>query len=362
MSRMARWFLAYGLAAAAVLAVGWPVRGIVDRPRTGIPLPQAAGVPQVVQLRTSLPFLLPEGLKASWPGLRPAWRLNRAEITLPPQPLPTGERLRMVHVADLIVPGKEALMEQFIAEMAVVRPQVMLVTGDISYQETERWYQAMVGYLRRLEDMGIVVVAAPGNHERKGWPLYLRHFGPVVTYRTDVGSLAILTLDSSHGRNQLTPSQLGWLRAQLDHLDGRTAVVQVHHPVFPAGAAKHGEAGGSGGYLRAFQKDFVALCQAKGVEVVLSGHWHADAVFDASGSLRDDAVDFPGTRFVVTTTLGNERRRVTRWPHVQYGYRILDFEGGRLVRYTHDIDGDGRPDPIAGTPLGLPAGLTEFPR
>lgn len=361
MNRWFPWMPAYALAAAALLAVGWPVRGVVDRPRTGIPLSRAAGVSQTVQVRTSLPYLLPDSVKTGWPGLRPSWRLNRAEFTLPPQPMPATERIRMVQVADLIVPGTEPLMDQFVAEMAVVKPQILLVTGDVCYQETEAWYRMMVGYLRRLEDMGIVVIVAPGNHERKGWPLYLRHFGPVVTYRTDVGPLAILTLDSGHGRNQLTPSQMGWLWNELDHLDGRTPVIQIHHPVFPAGEAKHGEAGGSGGYLRSFQRDFVELCTRKGVAIVLSGHWHADAVFDATGRLRDDAVDSPGTRFVVTTTLGSERRRVTRWPQVQYGYRILEFQAGRLVRYTQDMDGDGRPDPIASTPLGLSARLTEFP-
>jgi hypothetical protein len=112
----------------------------------------------------------------------------------------------------------------------------------------------------------------------------------------------------------------------------------------------------------AYQKPLVALCVDKKVAAILSGHWHSDAVFDAAGRLRDDTPDFEGPKFIVTTALGNELRRVTRWPHTYYGYRILEFEGGRLVRYTHGSDDQGRPLPIASTPLGLPPGLREFPR
>lgn len=356
---MRAWLLACALALASLLAVGWPPRARIDRPRSGLP---ASGA---LQATTSLPWVLPAEVRAAWIGARggvPSWRGNRLEVRAP-QPAPDPRRAwRLVQVADVAPPGREALMAQFLREMEALRPDAVLVTGDLAYAETPEWYGYLLRWVRSLEVLGIPVVVVPGNHERKGWPEYLRHFGWTTTHRTDLGPLRILSLDSAHGRDQLTPSQWLWLQGELEDAGGRTVVLQVHHPVFPAGEAVHGEAGGSGGSLHGFQPRLVRLCVARGVAAVLSGHWHADAVFDAAGRLRDDRADFEGPKFIVTTALGNELRRVTRWPGSHYGYRVLDFEAGRLVRYTHGSDAGGRPLPIASTPLGLPPGLREFPR
>lgn len=363
---MTRWIFAFALALACLLAIGWPPRLRVDAPRMGRPLSDSPTTPSRLEATTSLPFVLPGDVGKAWlerPGARLSWRLNRATVQLPPEGrLQNQGHLRLVFAADLAPPDNAPLLDQFIAEMERLRPSAVLLGGDLTYQETEAWYAGVSRRLHRLEVQGIPVIVAAGNHERKGWHLFQRHFGHVPTHRIDMGGVAILTLDSGHGRDQLTPSQLGWLEEQLQALDGHTAVIQLHHPAWPAGEATHEEAGGSGGFLRVFQKSFIALCRKYNVAAVLSGHWHSDAVFDDLGRLRDDAADFPGTKFIVTTALGNELRRVTRWPHTYYGYRILDFENGKLVRYTHDLDGDGRPDPIASTPLGLPPGMKEFPR
>ncbi|MBI4913028.1 MAG: metallophosphoesterase [Acidobacteria bacterium] len=364
---MTRWMLSYALALLSLVGVGWPPRARVDAPRTGIPAEPGA-TPGSVRYRatTSLPWVLPGAFRKAWveeQGGQVRWASpNRADVEVPAPRTGHGSRFRIVQVADLIIPGREALMEQFLLEMERLRPDAVLVTGDIAYAESRAWYDAMLGYFRRLELQGIPVLAAPGNHERKAWPEYLRAFGPLGDHCADLGPLRVISLDSAHGRDRLTPSQLGWLRDCLERAGDKVTVIQLHHPVFPAGPAQHGEAGGSGGSLQGFQKAFVDLCVQHRVAAVLSGHWHADAVFDAQGRLRDDTADFPGPKFIVTTALGNELRRVTRWPEVHYGYRVLEFEGGRLARYTHGDGPDGKPRPIASTPLGLPPGLKEFPR
>jgi len=211
---------------------------------------------------------------------------------------------------------------------------------------------------------GDAFLAAPGNHERKGWAAYLRAFGP-GPQRVDLGPLSVLSLDSAHGRDQFTPSEFNWLKRELDELDGRTPIIQLHHPVMPPGEAIHGEAGGSGGSLHGYRDQFMELCRVHQVPLVLSGHWHSDAIFDASGALRDDRADFPGTHFAVVTALGNELRRVTRWPHQYHGYRIIRFDGHTFLGETYDLDGSGHPNPIASVPLGnlhvrpLPSGGVE---
>jgi 3',5'-cyclic AMP phosphodiesterase CpdA len=168
----------------------------------------------------------------------------------------------------------------------------------------------------------------------------------------DLGPFAILSLDSAHGRDRLTPSQFHWFRDQLDSLKGRVPLVQLHHPIFPPGEAILGDGEKSGGPLFGYRDAFVRLCLERQVPIVLTGHWHQDAVFDAMGRFRDDTADFPGTKFVVTTALGDALRRVTRWPQRYHGYRILVFEQGRLVKYTQDLPGQPSPTPIASTPAG----------
>jgi hypothetical protein len=122
--------------------------------------------------------------------------------------------------------------------------------------------------------------------------------------------------------------------------------------MFPPGKALHGDGDQASGNLQGYKKAVLQLCRKHNVAIVLSGHWHQDAVYDGEGQLRDDTSDFPGTKFVVTTALGDSIRRVTRWPHKYFGYRILDFEEGRLIRYTHDPEGKGLKPPIFSTPLG----------
>ncbi len=363
---MIPWLRAYLLAALCLLAVGLPLRVREDRPRTGHPMSTAPGSSPTREVTSSLPWLLPSATRQAWlatPGATITWRLNRATLHLPTlRPLPLAPAFRVVFVADLAPPDYAVILEQFIGEMEALKPDLVLVGGDLTYSETEAWYAAVAAQFLRLERQGIPVIVAAGNHERKGWPLFLRHFGHNPTFRVDIGPLAVLTLDSAHGRDQLTPSQFDWLRDNLNHLEGRTPLIQIHHPIFPPGAALKGEGDGSGGSLLGFQQAFLRLCREHRVPAVLSGHWHSDAVFDGAGQLRDDVAEFPGTKFIVTTALGNELRQVTRWPHAYHGYRVLDFDRGRLVRYTYDEAGNGQPGPIASTPLGLPNALVRATR
>lgn len=265
---------------------------------------------------------------------------------------PAGDRVVLVHIADLPPRERAPLMDRFVAEMAVLRPDGVLVGGDLVYDETREAYAWMADHFRRLEALGIRVVVAPGNHERKGWPEYLRTFGPNAPARADFGRVRVLVLDSAHGRDQFSPSQFRWFRSELQGLGGRTPVVLVHHPLFRAASGIRGEAGGSGGIVHGLRRDFIGLCEEAGVPIVLSGHWHCDGVFDAAGRLRTDGPGFPGTKFVITTALGNELRQVVPGSDLFHGYRVLVFEHGRLVSYTEDGNGDGRPDPVRSRRLG----------
>lgn len=388
---MRPWILPYLGAVLVLLAVGFPLRTRLDAPRLGAPAIVRPGVFFDVEFVTSLPFVpwraaavaveQQWGFKLETGGRRiVAHRQqgNRYWITLVDDTPVQGtyrppvdglehwaegtlpDRLVLVHAADFPSTGKEAMLERFVDEMGVVKPQAFLASGDLAYDSSERWYAFMLGQFRRLEAQGIPVIACPGNHERGGWARFLTHFGPRTTHRVDLGPFRILSLDSAHGRDRLTPSQFQWFRHELDTAANKVPLVQLHHPIFPPGPAMLGNGDGTGGPLFGFREGFVKLCLERQVPIVLTGHWHQDAVFDRDGRFRDDTPDFPGTKFTVTTALGDALRRVTRWPYRYHGYRMLIFEKGRLVRYTHDLPGQPSPTPIASTPSGT--WLHEAPR
>ncbi len=353
---MKRVLLSVFITLVALLAVGWPPKARVDRPLAGLPLVNPSG-PMEVAL--SLPFVVPNDLRqkmkvggftdVSW-TLSGFTARSLAE-TMPTKPRDQSGRWKVVHIADLPPPGRDDLLKVFVARMSEVKPDLILASGDLGYGNTAADFDRITTFFKDLERQGALVVACPGNHERKAWIQYLRHFGPDTWHRVDFGPFTILSLDSEHGRDQFTPAQFAWFKRELANTPDRTVLVQLHHPVFPSDTAARGEAKGSGGILGARRGEFIQLCKDAKVAAVLSGHWHSDAVFDGDGRLRDDTWDFPGTKFIVTTTLGNEIRRVTRWPKAYFGYHTLVFLDGKLLSYTADLDGDGKPDPIASEPL-----------
>ncbi len=332
-----------------------------------------------VRLTTSLPLIVPSmRLSLEGPGGEaPMWVTARhwdhgdtvLSVTLPDLPdgayslrLQTSRQnlllakavflrsswpaaLHLVQIADLPPPGREAMMERFIGQMQIRRPDAVLVTGDINYTGSESNINFIYSQLAKLD---APVIVAAGNHEREAWHRYLRVFG-ARDHRTEFGPLTILTLDSAHGRDALTPSTFAWLQQQLASLKGQTVVIQLHHPLFPPGPRANSEAGGTGGYLRGYRLAFLQLCQKFHVALVLSGHWHQDAAFDSQGTYRTDQVDFPGTKFVVTTALGADTRDVFAQSPMRNGYRWLEFVDGHLTSYSTDAH-----NPVPSTALDSP--------
>jgi len=367
------------LLALSIVAAGWPLQVRVVSPRLGTPWIGRPGAMLEVRLATSLPFVLPAfDLSLQGPGgtarlqeTARRWEGADAVLSMSLPELPDGgyslrlrtkaqnvllpkavflrrawpSVLRLVQIADLPPPGREPLMQRFVEEMRLKQPDAVLVTGDINYDGTESNIDFIHAQLARLD---APVIMTAGNHEREAWHRYLRVFG-ARDHRTEFGPLVILSVDSAHGRDALTPSTFRWLQRELNRLDGRTAIIQIHHPIFAPGPAATSEAGGTGGYLRGYRRAFLELCRRHDVSIVLSGHWHQDAVFDQQGAFRTDRVDFPGTKYVVTTALGADVRNVFEQSPLRHGYRWIEFVDGQLASYSSDPH-----NPVPSEALGAP--------
>ncbi|KIC09989.1 3',5'-cyclic-nucleotide phosphodiesterase [Leisingera sp. ANG-M1] len=115
-----------------------------------------------------------------------------------------------------------------------------LITGDLVETGTERNYRVLQGFLNELP---MPVLPLTGNHDdraalRQGLPLPESAMPGFVQYRADFGELAVLCLDTlipGEGAGFLCDERLGWLKRQLDSLDGRPAVVAMHHPPMKLG-------------------------------------------------------------------------------------------------------------------------------
>ncbi|MCB9915978.1 MAG: metallophosphoesterase [Planctomycetes bacterium] len=270
------------------------------------------------------------------------------------------EDLTVVHLADLptfLGDGRgDLLMRRIVEEVNLIAPDLVLISGDIAYVGSWDHFRAA---LEHFEAFDAPVVAGIGNHEYRGLAAFFTLFGP-LHHVVDLDGWRIVTLDSGHGRDELTETQLAFLEAALSGSVGaprqdadaareelpapvegaRVPLVQMHHPPFWTRK------------LHVHVDRLVELCALYGVPAVLTGHWHGDYVFDRSGTPRRDTPDFPGTKYVVTTAAGADLRPQTSDSELHHGYRLLRFHRRVLSDYTYDQDGDGVRHPCASIPVG----------
>ena len=356
-----------------------PARFDVLAPRLGIPAIVQAGDTVQLTIRSSTPLWQPHwqlwlaqrGQRIPISNTFQDTRFNTATVSFPvPASLGPGsyslivsdgaseqrrpkavhvvadfpEKVSIVQMADLPTLGDDGdgdqRLQQIVDEVNIINPDLVLMTGDVAYGGRWDQYQRLLAAMERIN---APVIAAPGNHEYEGWAGYLTLLGTPY-HSVDFGKLQVISLNSGHGRDQLTETQYAWLQNTLQQRDGRIPVVQIHHPVQHRPELH--------GYVSAHVQDLVAMFKASAVPIVLSGHWHGDAVYDETGRDRRDTWDFPGVPYVMTTTAGADLRKSYSTSPMHHGYRLIRLEHGRLESYTYDMDGDGQRDATSSIPVG----------
>ncbi|MDH5324055.1 MAG: metallophosphoesterase [Gammaproteobacteria bacterium] len=381
MNRVVQWLLSVGIVVVILAAVMLPLRVEIVAPRLGIPVIRQPSQSFEVELQSSIPFYLPylalslESAAGSVPleikSMSVGVLRHRLQVSLPqniqagmytlqaqgrwrsykrPNAVTVVQRfkpeLSLVQLADLPVLGGDgsgdALLRQIIGEINIINPDLVLFTGDLAYGGSWDQYNRL---LDAMLDFATPVIAVPGNHEYEGWGAYLKLLGQpyhVVSY----GGYHIVSLNSGHGKDQLTHSQYAWFQNTLASLPEQAVpLLQIHHPLHHKPGLR--------GYLQVHVDDVVAQVKQAGIPVVLSGHWHGDAVYDELGRERTDTWRFDGTPYVVTTTAGADLRPPYSSSPLHHGYRLLRLRQGELQFYTYDYDGDGKRDASSSLPTGL---------
>ncbi|HEY5604384.1 MAG TPA: metallophosphoesterase [Gammaproteobacteria bacterium] len=370
--------LSIAVVVAMAMGVMLPAKFDVIAPRLGTPVIIQPGATIAVNIKSSLPFWQPqwrvslalgdERVPLEITGVN--WNVaNRIITATVPQALAAGsyslivsdggdeiirpkavhvvrefpQQVSIVQMADLPTLGRgdgDERLQQIIDEINIINPSLVLMTGDIAYGGTWDQYHRL---LAAMEKINAPVIAAPGNHEYEGWAGFLTLLGELY-HSVQYGKLQVISLNSGHGRDQMTESQYRWLRRELENLQGRTPLVQLHHPIQKRPELR--------GYLAVHAQDLVQTFKQYNVPIVLSGHWHGDAVYDDTGQDRRDTWEFPGAPYVVTTTAGADLREQYSSSPLHHGYRLIRLDGGKLASYTYDMDGDGLRDATSSIPMG----------
>jgi hypothetical protein len=257
--------------------------------------------------------------------------------------------LRLVHMADLPILVEEqgfADWQQILNEVRHWQPDAVLLGGDIAYTGLPLAWERLEAGLIALD---LPVIVAIGNHEFEGFQGFVERFGK-PWHRVDVGAYCVLTMATLHGRDQFNAVQLDWLERELESLEGRTCVLQMHHPFYGENSIDRG------------RERFLELLVKHGVRLVVSGDVHYDHGFDQSGvalPLECPGGLPPGPIFLCTTSAGRHVRRggpFESWP----GFRVIEFEGASLTRVGFDADQDGIEEPARSLPWGR--GILPWPK
>jgi 3',5'-cyclic AMP phosphodiesterase CpdA len=138
--------------------------------------------------------------------------------------------------------AQPAVFVEMLDSIARHGPLFVVNTGDIVYGRAgtdERAMRRMWSIYRDArERLDLRVHHAPGNHDifdAMSGRLWDELLGP-RHYAIDTAGVRIIVLDCESDPGRVDDRQRAWLREQLESLDGRTAFVVLHEPLFPVDA------------------------------------------------------------------------------------------------------------------------------
>lgn len=257
------------------------------------------------------------------------------------------------------MPYVEEITDAFLDEVLLDPPDVVLLTGDLTFNGAEISHRRLAGKLQRLEDAGIPVLVLPGNHDvynenaaryrggsfervpfadSESFAEIYRDFGPGEALSADSDSLSyvwqlneqvwIMMLDenTAHDFCGLSDRSFQWIEAQLQKAreEGRFVLVAGHQNVFQHSIFR-------GGYVIQEAQRLQELLRRYGVPLCLSGHLHTQHVLSEDGLTEIAAsalCSYPCQYAVLTAEDGRLR----------YGTRRLDLAAW--------AERNGRPDAV----------------
>ena len=226
-----------------------------------------------------------------------------------------------------------------VRDINFINPDFVILTGDVAEKGNHpEWYKEALDSVKRLK-MPVYIIS--GNHDWYNWMYlptdennYLNYVNPFANYSFEFGNSYFILLDT--GEDDLpsfTSNCYGLTDNQLDWLKNMLTKYQTDKPgfIFMHGPFQDDENNEN----RYGKNQFVNLCDAYSVDMVLCGHVHKNKFFDENDNrYTGDIYPILGTKYVQTTTSGKS-------DYSNCGYRLIRVNGDSILNYSTDPDGDG---------------------
>lgn len=203
----------------------------------------------------------------------------------------------IAHLSDLHF-GRhdETAVERLLADISEVKPDITVVTGDLTQRARNWQFAAARAFLERLPRPVVVV---PGNHDVPLYDIVERFLGRLARYRRYISAelqpffaddeIALLGLNTARSatfaNGRISHRQAAAIKAVFSEVPaGRLRILAIHHPLATPLGANSARVGRAAMALEAITE--------AGVRLVLSGHHHralsgeqADSDLVAKGSI-----------------------------------------------------------------------------
>lgn len=194
----------------------------------------------------------------------------------------------VLHISDLHF-GPPFLRDRAEAALDLareLRPDAVVVSGDLTQRAKPRQFREAADYLERFE---APVVVVPGNHDVPLWRVWERFFAPYRHYRriisdrldsvTRIDGMTLVGLNSSRSftftNGRLEADQLAFAgRAFEEAPEGDLRAVVTHHHLAPPPDF-------SGDSVMPRAKRALRAFRDQGVDLILAGHMHRAYIGDS---------------------------------------------------------------------------------
>ena len=186
----------------------------------------------------------------------------------------TDLHVRPEGIAAYRVCESNMLTERALRAVARLRPDVVIITGDLTDCGLAAEYKLLAGLLRRYLPMPVHVI--PGNHDRRdvllaNLPGVQCHRG-IIQYAVELGPVRLVMLDSvvpGAGHGSMDGGRLEWLDHTLSQAPDRPTMIGMHHPPFLCGITHLDSIN-----LRDYEAFTALIARHPQVERIVCGHHH----------------------------------------------------------------------------------------
>jgi len=187
---------------------------------------------------------------------------------------------RLVHLSDLHFGyERKELVEPLLERVNAARPELVVVTGDLTHRGRSAQFAEAAAFLRRIE---APLIAVPGNHDIPLYRLTDRMMQPYLRYRRAIARnlepIGHVGKVRVQGVNSVDP--MAWQRGVMTAAQMRRVtegiepdcvnIVALHHPMQQRPEVDK--------QLMRGGPEALALFELQGIDVVLTGHLHVWSV------------------------------------------------------------------------------------